>query len=176
MAEIVPVLVVGGAFGIGVAAVAVNAFVPLAPASLPRSGQHRGRPSRAARRVGGALDRRRAGCRVAGRAGVGLRSGAASRDGSRGATGAPRQARIRQALVVAQIALSLPLLTAAVLLTRSFTSVVSIDPGFRSDKRRQPSSRDFAFQVPQRRAHRAVRSRHSASASKARRACNRRRS
>ena len=133
MAEIAPVLLVGGALGVGVAAIAVRAFVPLAPANLPRV------DSIAVDQV--VLLVALVVLTVAGMLAAALPAAQAwgsdltlaSRDGSRGSTGAPRQARIRQALVVAQIALSLPLLTAAVLLTRSFTSVVSIDPGFRSE-------------------------------------------
>ena len=133
IAEIVPVLLAGGALGIGVAAIAVRAFLPLAPANLPRVDsiavdQMALLVALAVLTVAGML----AAALPAAQA-WGSDLALASRDGSRGSTEAPRQARIRHALVVAQIALSLPLLTAAVLLTRSFTSVVSIDPGFRSE-------------------------------------------
>jgi putative ABC transport system permease protein len=133
VAEIVPVLLLGGGFGIGAAALAVGAFVPLAPARLPRVESI-------------AIDQAvlLVALTVLVVAGVvaaalpaaqarGLDLALASRDGSRGSTGGPRHTRVRQALVVAQIALSLPLLTAAVLLTRSFTSVISVDPGFRTE-------------------------------------------
>jgi len=133
IAEIAPVLVAGGALGIGVAAIAVRAFLPLAPANLPRA------DSIAVDQV--VLLVALVVLTIAGMLAAALPAAQAwgsdlalaSHDGSRGSTGAPRQTRIRHALVVAQIALSLPLLTAAVLLTRSFASVVSIDPGFRSE-------------------------------------------
>jgi predicted permease len=41
--------------------------------------------------------------------------------------------RVRRALVVAETALALGLVTAAALITRSFTRVVDVDPGFRTD-------------------------------------------
>ena len=134
IAEIAPVLLVGGAMGIGVAAIAVRAFVPLAPATLPRVDsiavdQIVLLVALIVLTISGVL----AAALPAAQA-WGSDLALTSRDGSRGSTGAPRQARIRHALVVAQIALSLPLLTAAVLLTRSFTSVVAIDPGFRSER------------------------------------------
>jgi putative ABC transport system permease protein len=44
--------------------------------------------------------------------------------------GGARQTRARNLLVMTQIALSLPLLTAGVLLTRTFTTIASVDPGF----------------------------------------------
>ena len=58
---------------------------------------------------------------------------AASRETGRGSSAGPRQTRTRLALVVAQIALSLPLMTGSVLLARSFVAVASIDPGFNPD-------------------------------------------
>lgn len=57
----------------------------------------------------------------------------ALRDGGRGATGGRRAARMRAALVVAEIALALMLLTGAGLLVRTFAHLRSIDPGFRAE-------------------------------------------
>ena len=51
------------------------------------------------------------------------------KDGAHGAT-SPRAARMRSALVVAQVALSLLLLVGAALLLRSFGEVLRVDPGF----------------------------------------------
>jgi predicted permease len=48
----------------------------------------------------------------------------------RDASGRPRRIRVRQALVVAQVALSVPALVCAVLLGRSMQYVSSVDPGF----------------------------------------------
>ncbi|MEO6236558.1 MAG: ABC transporter permease [Vicinamibacterales bacterium] len=52
----------------------------------------------------------------------------------RGATSGPGQRRLRGALVVAEVALSVVLTLGAGLLLRSFVAVLSIDPGFRSNE------------------------------------------
>jgi putative ABC transport system permease protein len=57
------------------------------------------------------------------------------RDGGRGETGGIDRARGRRALVVAQVALSIVLLSAAGLLTRSYLRVHGIDPGFSGAER-----------------------------------------
>ena len=54
----------------------------------------------------------------------------ALRDGGRSSTGGGRQ-RLRQGLVVAQLALSLTLLVGAGLLLKSYQRLVRVDPGFR---------------------------------------------
>ncbi len=63
-----------------------------------------------------------------------LRSGGdltgALRDGSRSATAGKARVRTRQGLVVAQIALSLVLLSGAGLMARSFTKLANVDLGF----------------------------------------------
>jgi putative ABC transport system permease protein len=133
IAEIVPVLLLGGVVGIVAAALAVRAFVPLAPARLPRVDsiaidQVVLMVALAVLAIAGGL----AAALPAAQA-WGSDLALASRDGSRGSTGSSRHTHVHHALVVAQIALSLPLLTAAVLLTRSFASVVSVDPGFRTE-------------------------------------------
>jgi predicted permease len=130
VAEVLPIVIVGGVLGVALASWAISAFVPLAPAGLPRVENI-------------ALNTIVVSVSFAVLAATGLLScvlpamqawrsdvAAASRSTSRGATNAPQQARARYALVVAQIALSLPLLIAATLLTKSFVSVASIDPGF----------------------------------------------
>ncbi len=52
---------------------------------------------------------------------------------SRGGTTNRRQSSLREALIVAQIALAFVLLTGAGLLTLSFAQVLKVDPGFRPD-------------------------------------------
>ena len=49
--------------------------------------------------------------------------------------------RVRQTLVVAQVALTIVLLAGAGLLARSFVNVLAVDPGFRTDKRLARSRR-----------------------------------
>jgi predicted permease len=60
--------------------------------------------------------------------------GAALSVESRGGTTNRRQSRLREALIVAQIALAFVLLTGAGLLTMSFARVLKVDPGFRPDQ------------------------------------------
>ncbi len=50
-----------------------------------------------------------------------------------GGNAAPRAGRMRNALVVAEIMLTVVLLAAAGLLLRSYTAVLAVDPGFRTD-------------------------------------------
>ena len=53
-------------------------------------------------------------------------------EGTRSMTGGKTSERIRQTLVVAQVALTIVLLVGAGLLARSFINVMAIDPGFRT--------------------------------------------
>lgn len=58
----------------------------------------------------------------------------ALQDAGRGAAGAsPKARRLRSALVIGEVALAVLLSAGTVLLLRSFTSVLSVDPGFRPD-------------------------------------------
>ncbi len=134
IAEIVPILFIGGVLGIVAAVAAVRQFLPIAPAALPRLDTI-------------AVDRSVMLVSIAVLSITGLVAAvlpavqawrtdltAASRESGRGCSAGPRQARTRLALVVAQIALSLPLTTGALLLARSFTAVAGIDPGFNPDR------------------------------------------
>ncbi len=56
------------------------------------------------------------------------------REGTRAGHGGAGSRRTRSTLVIAEVAIAVPLLIGAGLLIRSFLSLVSIDPGFRSEK------------------------------------------
>jgi len=133
-AEIVPILALGGVLGVVAAAWAVQAVVPFAPATLPRV------ENVAVDRyvlLGSFLVLSAAGllaCVLPAMQAWRMDVMTVARGGGRGATPPARQAFARSALVVTQIALSLPLLTAAVLLTKTFTAVTSTDPGFRAEQ------------------------------------------
>ena len=57
----------------------------------------------------------------------------ALKEGGRGSSGGPMGRRVRQALVVAEVALTLVLLVAASLLVKSFDRVLGTDPGFHTE-------------------------------------------
>ncbi len=130
-AEVAPILVLGGALGVIAAQLAVDAFVPLAPASLPRVENLSVNASVlivsvlvlvATGLIAGLLPASQA-----------WRSERAStREDSRSAAGGRRQSRARNALVVMQVALALPMLVGAGLLVRSFTALTGVEPGFNS--------------------------------------------
>jgi len=131
--ELVPLLALGTALGLLTAGGALRALVPLLPADLPRTesiainlpvlGFATAIVIVIALLVGvwPAVD--------AARSGVSPGLG----ELSRGSTGAPRRARVRDALVVAQIAVTLLLLVGATVLLRSFLAVRAVTPGFNPD-------------------------------------------
>lgn len=131
LAETLAVATSGAAIGVALAAVAVRAFVALGPKSAPRLDQV-------------SIDW--ATFAFAGAAAIvaalvlslltawGTRSGRiaeALTDGSRTGSGSRRQMRGREALIVAQVALTMVLLAGAGLLARSFMQALSVDTGFR---------------------------------------------
>lgn len=133
IAEVAPVLAIGGAAGVVLAAWAVRAFIPLAPAALPRveSIEISGPVlafSAAILMITGLV----AGLLPAMQAWR-ADSITVMREESRSTAGGGRQSRTRGILVIAQVALVLPLLVGAGLLMRSFSALVQVDPGFRPD-------------------------------------------
>jgi putative ABC transport system permease protein len=121
----------GAAVGLGFAAWGLDALVALAPASVPRAAAI-------------SLDGRVLGFTIAIAVVTGIAFGlmpalAASRpdlqdalkDGTRGTTAG--RGRLRQALVVAEVTLSLVLLVGTGLMVRSFVRLRNVDPGFRAD-------------------------------------------
>lgn len=134
IAELLPMLVAGGTLGFLAAAAAVDAIVPLLPADLPRAeniGLHGpvlivtfSTLVLIAVFVGvwPALEAARSGL-----------NGSVA-DLSRGNSGTPRRARLRDLLVVAQIASTLWLVVGATLLMRSFAELRQVNPGFNAER------------------------------------------
>ncbi len=133
VAELVPVLVLGGIVGVAAAQMAIALFIPLAPAALPRvDAVEISAPVllfslavvTLTGLVAGILPASRV-CRAAVPAeALGARSSTASR----------RHVTTRRALVIAQIALTLPLLLGATVLGRSFAAIMAVNPGFRTER------------------------------------------
>ena len=134
VAEVVPLLAIGGVLGILGAWWAVRAFVPVAPPSLPRV------ESIGVNRVVIAVAT--AALMVAGVVAAMVPALSASRatamtpstPSGRTMTAGHREMRTAGILVVAQIALVLPLLVAALLLARTLSALTRVDPGFRADR------------------------------------------
>ncbi len=132
VSELVPVLVLGGTLGVAVAKLAIAMFIPLAPPALPRidSIEISGpvllfslAVVALTGLVAGILPATR-GCRAAVPAeALGVRSATANR----------YHVRARRALVIAQIALTFPLLLGATVLARSFAALMAVNPGFRTE-------------------------------------------
>ncbi|MEO5959409.1 MAG: ABC transporter permease [Opitutaceae bacterium] len=130
LSESVLLALLGGALGVLVAKWGMDALLAFAPDSLPRTAEI-------------ALDGRALGfaCVVALVTGVGfglvpafqatrLNLNETLKDGGRGTSAGSSRARLRGALVVAEVALALVLLIGAGLLIRSFTRRLDISPGF----------------------------------------------
>ncbi|PYQ01145.1 MAG: ABC transporter permease [Acidobacteria bacterium] len=133
LAEVAPVLAIGGVLGVAGAAWAMAAFVPLAPSTVPRlDGIGLNVPVLAFALAMLAITGVIAGLVPAAQAWQSDLAGA-TRENSRSATGGRRQSAARDALVVGQIALAVPLLVGAVLLARSFSALTRLDPGFRAE-------------------------------------------
>jgi putative ABC transport system permease protein len=123
----------GGLLGIGLAWMALAAVRRLVPADLPRIDEIAlDTPVllfALAAVAASAILFGVAPARQAGRVNV----APALHDAGRAATGGRGGRRLRAALVVAEIALAVPLVAGGGLLVRSFGRVLSVDPGFRSD-------------------------------------------
>ncbi|GMV05917.1 MAG: hypothetical protein AMXMBFR53_21940 [Gemmatimonadota bacterium] len=132
MSESLVLAVAGGALGLGVAAAAVRLTTRLIPTDLPRTAEI-------------AMDVRVLGFTAAVALGCALffglfpllRYGAGDlagqlKDGggARGSTGGRERHRLRNALVVTQVALALVLLVGSGLMYRSFLALRAVDPGF----------------------------------------------
>jgi predicted permease len=131
LAETLAIAACGAAVGVALAAVAVRVFVALGPTNAPRLDQvaidwasvaFAGAAALAAAIVLSLLT-------AWGTRGAGIAE--ALSDSSRTGSGSRRQMRVREALIVAQVALTMVLLAGAGLLARSFAHAMSVDPGFR---------------------------------------------
>jgi putative ABC transport system permease protein len=133
VAELVPMLLLGGVLGIVGAAWAVRALVPMLPADIPRVeniGLHPAVIAGAVAMLGAiALFVGISPALVASRQGRSASIG----DLTRTSTGAPRRAMLRDMLVIAEIAATLWLAIGATLLTRSFAELKRVSPGFNAE-------------------------------------------
>ena len=133
VAEVAPIVLLGGALGVAAAMAGVAAFVPLAPATLPRTETIAVSLPVLLFSTGLLALTGLVGALLPGAQAWRSSLTAATREESRSSSAGPRQSRARNVLVVAQIALVLPLLVGAGLLTRTFSKLVQVDPGFRAD-------------------------------------------
>jgi putative ABC transport system permease protein len=130
LTESIMLALVGGGFGILMAIWGIDALLALSPGNLPRMDEVR---------VDGAV----AGFTFAVSLLTGMIFGLAPaaqvskanlneflKEGARGSTSGSRANRVRNLLVIAEVALSLVLLIGAGLMIRSFTQLMNVSPGF----------------------------------------------
>lgn len=133
LAEALVLCAAGGTLGIGIAAVAVRLFAALGPGNAPRldtvSVNWLGVLVALLASAGVALVL--SAMTVASNRDVALAP--TLTETSRGGTGSRKQMRVRQGLIVAELALTMVLLVGAGLLAKSLRSVLAVDPGFRLD-------------------------------------------
>ena len=133
LTELLPLLVIGGLAGVALARLLLDFAVPLLPATMPRV-EAIGLDLPVLLFAGAALVL------------TGLATGvwpalqaarwdiaAALRESLRGTSSTLRGSRMRDGLVVAQIAVALMLTVSAALLARSFVKITRIDAGFRAE-------------------------------------------
>ena len=131
MTESVVLATIGGALGVGIAAISVPLFAQLVPTTLPIAGS----PSVDLRVLVFAVVVTAVTALAFGLAPVLRASGGPDLDGLREGvrSGGGQKERLRSALVVAEIAASVALLVSAGLLIRALYTVRGIDPGFNPD-------------------------------------------
>jgi putative ABC transport system permease protein len=126
--------VAGGALGLAFAAIGVRALVAIAPATLPRMPEVRLDSGVLAFTVIlGVLTALLFGLLPAIQGSRPNVHGALKESGRANTTGVQR-ARVRQAMVVAQVALAVVLVAGAGLLLRSFARLTALDPGFDAER------------------------------------------
>jgi putative ABC transport system permease protein len=130
LAETLVVCLAGAGLGVLVASAAVRLFVAMAPATVQRlDGVTVSWPA-VAFAVGVALLAAMALSAVTAIGTRSVRITDALSDSTRSGTDGRRQMRVREGLIVTQVALALVLLSGAALLGRSLYSVLSVDPGY----------------------------------------------
>ncbi len=131
LAETLAVAIGGAAIGLVLAALVVRAFVALGPRSAPRLDQVSIDWASVAFAGAAALSAAIVLSLLTAWGTRRVRIADALSDSTRTGSGSRRQMRAREALIVAQIALTMVLLAGAGLLARSFAHAMSVDPGFR---------------------------------------------
>lgn len=133
LAEALVLCVSGGVLGIGIAMVAVRLFAAVGPASAPRldAVSVNWMAVFLALAASAGIAQVLSVITVAGNRDVALAPTLV--ESSRGGTGSRKQMRVRQGLIVAELALTMVLLVGAGLLAKSLRSVLAVDPGFRLD-------------------------------------------
>lgn len=134
LAETVVVCLAGAGLGILVGLTAVRLFVAMAPATVQRLDDVTVSWPAVAFAVGVSV---LAACVLAAVTALSARSVRitdALTDSLRAGTGGRRQMRIREGLIVTQVALALVLISGAALLGRSLYSVMSVNPGYSLDE------------------------------------------
>jgi putative ABC transport system permease protein len=134
MTELMPILVLGGLLGVLVASWLLRGIVPLLPATMPRVEDIAINVPVLAFTAGVlALTGLLCGL-IPSLMTARLDLATSMKDSARGASAGHARTRMRRGLVVAQIAIVVPLLVAATLLARTLGELKGIDPGFRADR------------------------------------------
>ena len=135
LSESVLLALAGSVIGVAIASVAVSTSIQMVPADLPRVDEIGLDP-----RVLGFTASIAIGCALFFgffpllRFGVADLASQLREGGARGGTGGPSRNRLRNGLVVAQLALALVLLVGSGLMLRSYRALRSMDPGFDSER------------------------------------------
>lgn len=134
LAETLVICLAGAALGIAAAAAAVRLFVAIGPASVPRLESVSVSWPAVALAVGVSTTAALVLSAVTVFGSRSVRITETLSEQSRSGTGNRRQMRVREALIVTQVALTLVLLASAALLARSLHAVTSIEPGYSLDE------------------------------------------
>lgn len=134
LAETLVICLAGTALGVAAAVGAVRLFVAMGPTSVPRLDSVFVSWPAVALAVGISTAAAVALGLVTALGTRSVRLNEALSEQSRAGTGSRRQMRVREGLIVTQVALTLVLLASAALLARSLHAVMSIDPGYSLDE------------------------------------------